>query len=533
MSEQEPLLSQSTQGWGKDNISTRRFSFLLGSLYFGTFLAAMDGTIVSTLLPTISSDLKVLDNISWVATSYLVAYSAFQPLYGKLSDIYGRRNLLILSTLICAGGCYLCSIATGISSLVCGRILNGIGAGGMLSLASITVSDYVPQRMRGLFQGVTNICFASGASCGGIIGSVANRYSTWRAAFRCQIPLLFLSCIVLFLVVKNKTDGAGAGLRRIDFMGSISLATTVCAFMLGVTTGGNQFAWVSWPVFGLFGLFLAMGFLFWYWETKKAPEPVLPIPLLTQRTVLSACLTNFFGSGVLYMFMFYAPIFLTARFNVTPGGISARLVPLFFGAASGSLGSGYWMHKTGKYYKIGVMATTLMLCSCILFLCIPLVPEAISSSAVYHGILFLLLGFTYTGMLTITLVTLIAAAGKQQATATSAQYTFRGAGSSVGVALGASAFQNVLTSELHKRVIGHGAHKAIKKVSKSVGAIRKLPIRFQEPVITAFTHATMACFAVGIVWAAITVLTSASCEEFSLDHQRELEEVANEVVPEV
>lgn len=540
-SESTPLIGHPTH-----KISTFRFVVLLFSLYFGVFLAAVDSTVVSTLLASIASDLKVLDSVSWVATAYLVAYSAFQPLYGKLSDIYGRKAVLMVSIIIFGIGCWVCSIGSTMHPLVVGRLLSGVGAGGMLSMSTITVSDYVPSRQRGIYQGFGNIAFGTGAATGGLFGSAAQAYKGWRFAFSAQVPLALVAFLIVATIMEEKkpthevveTEGDHVVYRnsfeRVDLVGSVTLASAVCLFMLGVTTGGNQFPWASWQVLAFFLGTILMLTLFVHWETTKAVEPVMPIWLLTRRTVLSACLTNFFCTGLTYSLIYYVPIFLTARYNLTPTQISQRIIANFVGVSTGSLGSGIIMHKTGKYWWLGLYSCIGTLFASVMFLAIPFLPETIGGTAWYQDLSFFVLGLNYAAMLTISLVALIASSPENQATATSAQYTFRGAGSSVTISLAASIFSNVLKWDLHKRIVGPGASKIIRKVSKSVEAIREAPKRLQPDIIHSYTSAATAVFILCVVCGIIGAICTGYGEEHALQHdvsRGENDQGAEEIQP--
>jgi MFS family permease len=197
--ERTPLVGDSHSAAEKKPLTGFRFLVVCTSLYFGVFLAALDGTIVTSLLSHIASDLHELGRISWIASAYLAACTAVQPLYGKLSDIYGRKNLLFFCNVTFGIGCLMCGVADGLWMLVLGRVVSGIGGGGLTILSTIAISDIVPLRKRGVFQGIGNIAFGSGAGFGGIFGGLVYESMGWRAAFWLQVPTIVISATLVHM----------------------------------------------------------------------------------------------------------------------------------------------------------------------------------------------------------------------------------------------------------------------------------------------------------------------------------------------
>lgn len=546
--EDTPLLSRkqdnsllaNTQG-----LSHIDFFLLLCALYSGVVLAALDATVVSTLMAHIASDLKALDNISWVATGYTVSYSAFQPLYGKLSDIFGRKKIMVFSTIVFGVGCQICGMANGLPVLVAGRFISGIGAGGMLSTSTITVSDYVPLRSRGVFQGIGNISFGTGASMGGIFGSWATGFGNWRYAFTLQVPLTLAALVIMIWRVRDKkaddseivTSNVHAdhvvhrnSFERVDFFGSLLLVLTLMCFMFSVTMGG-QLGWSSFTIIGGFIGSVIAGSFFYYWEVNVAVEPVLPIDILMHRTVISACLTNFFCSAMVFGVLYYSPIVMTALFDYTYTTLGRLLIANFAGVAIGSVGSGIYMKRTGRYYKMNLSSIAFMVVGLIMFYLMPTLRESIGKSVIYQSLSLFLNGLGYAIMLTVSLIALIAAVPPEsQATSTSAQYTFRGAGSSVGISLAAAMFQHSLHSALVKNVTGKHAKEIIEQVTRSVEVIRQMPKKYQPAIIESYAYAGQNVFLLGLGISVFSLIAAACTEEHSLERH---DPVDNEIQAEV
>lgn len=545
-SERTPLVGRSSDS---TDVPVKRLVILLASLYSGVILAAMDTTIVTTLLGHIASDLRALDNISWVATGYTVAYSAFQPLYGKISDIFGRKLVSVNCTLIFSAGCLMCGIAHGLPMLIAGRFVSGIGAGGMLSMSTITVSDYIPLRKRGIFQGIGNICFGSGAALGGLFGGWLTSIGGWRLAFKAQVPLAVVCALAIYYAVIDKRandseimpgeGGVGHPIKRnsferIDFVGSFALVSTLLLFMVGTTTGGNQFPWFSAPIALFFIGSVAMLYIFYFWESQKAIEPVIPLEIICHRTVMSACLTNFFGSALAYSFLYYGPLFLQAVYGYEYIDVSRCIMINFVGVASGSLGSGLYMRHTGKYWMAGIIASVSMLVSSAMFSAGSLFWFQLTTKHWYQWLAFLIQGAGYASMLTITLIALIAAVTPElQATTTAAQYTFRGAGSSIGISASAAVLQNVLVGQLTGRLPESGEKaKIIFDLTKSVEAIKDVPKKYLPAVIASYKTVESAVFALVSAFALACIVTSIMQGEHVLEASSAEREHIEELVDE-
>lgn len=204
-----------------------------------------DTTIVATLTVPISSSFHSLSLLSWLATAYLVSNAAFQPISGRLTDIYSRRAGLIFSNIFFAAGNLVCGLAKDEWVILLGRIVSGIGGGGLTAISTFVTSDLVPLRKRGVWQGIGNICYGAGGGLGGVFGGWINDTLGWRWAFLIQVPFVVVSCVLVALTLKvpvKESDTAGK-LKRVDFLGAVTLIMTLVTFLLGLNTGGNQVPW--------------------------------------------------------------------------------------------------------------------------------------------------------------------------------------------------------------------------------------------------------------------------------------------------
>ena len=451
----------------------------------------VDTTIVATLTAPISSSFHSFSLLSWLATSYLISNAAFQPLSGRLTDIFSRRTGLIFSNIFFAAGNLICGLAKSEGTIVLGRVIAGIGGGGLTAISTFVTSDLVPLRKRGVWQGIGNICYGAGSGLGGVFGGWINDTLGWRWAFLLQVPLVVVSGILVAVTVRVPVKTTeSAKLKRVDFLGALTLVISLVLLLLGLNTGGNQVSWThpliltSLPLSAVF-----LGF-FIYIEANIASEPVIPVRLLLDRTVFSACLTNWFSTMAVFGLLFYLPLFFQVQgLSATAAGV--RLIPQAIGTSLGSLGSGILMRSTGQYKILSHMSMSLMVLSGILVCTLSL-----TTPSWLPFIYFFLMGTAYGSMLTITLVALISAVDHEHhAVITSASYAFRSTGSTIGITVASAVFQNILKSGLWSRFGGREhAGELIGRIRDSLEEIRHLPTDWIPGVLDAYMDSLRAVF---------------------------------------
>jgi MFS family permease len=442
------------QSDGPPVLSQSQLISIISSLYIGGFLSALDTTVVTTLLSTIASDINAVSQMSWIATSYLLSCSAFQPLYGKLSDIFGRKPLLIFSNVMFALGCLISGYCHNLVGLSVGRFVTGIGGGGLTSLSVITVSDLVPLRKRGVYQGFGNIVFGLGASTGGMWGAFFQKYAGWEWAFYSQVPISLFSMVMIWKSMKLPPGSIGLGiqgskkekLKQVDFIGASLLVTMLLSFMALISFSGNELEIGSSVFWFLTILMISTGVLFVYVELNVAPQPVIPVKLLAYRTVLSSSLVNWFMSMAVFTYLFYVPVFWSSVLGLTPTEIGLRTIANFVGVSMGSYLSGLYMKHTGKYLKFSVIANFITI-----FGVWSLYRSGRDTPDWFQFIELYIPGAGYASSLTVTLLALIASVPlKDQAATTSIQYAFRATGSTIGVSVSSFIFQRSLVTQLQR-----------------------------------------------------------------------------------
>lgn len=489
---------------------------ILVSMYLGILLAALDVSIISTLLSHIASEFNALDKITQIVSAYLLSSATVQPLYGKISDIYGRKSVLVVCNIIFALGCFICGQPNNtFSQLIWGRILQGIGGSGLTSVATITTSDLVSLKDRAFYQGIGNFFYAIGIASGGVIGGVLNDRFNWRFSFMIQVPISALSLLMIIIFMKLPSGSKRytgltnfQKLKAIDWTGSFALM----AFLFSFSYGGS---------YTMYSISFILLLLLIKVETSLThKEPILPIHFLKNRSVFGAAWSNFLCMATSVTCMFYLPMYWTTILELSTTETGLRLTPNFFSTAFGSLGAGIYMKKTGKYYWFLMAFCVVGILGCLRLVFIN--PDIV----VWQQYLCLVVpGFAMSVMITINLLIMIAAVPQEdQAACTSISYAFRSTGSTVGISLAGLIFSKTLHSQLLKRVyplIGEEHSKKtileiIENTEKSSDYI-KTAADWVKPVLkTCFHYALKNTFVFTFVSFFLASAFVSICEEYQL-----------------
>ncbi|KAI5479235.1 MFS general substrate transporter [Pseudohyphozyma bogoriensis] len=442
---------------------------VLGGMWVGTFLSALDGTIVATTLSVIGSEFGVSNSIAWLGTSYLMSQTSFQPLYGRFSDIFGRKPATLFASVVFLLG----SLACGLSKTY--------------PQSSIVTSDLVPLRKRGVYQGLGNVVYALGAAIGGPLGGLLGDTIGWRWAFLIQIPI----CVLHFAIVAWKVDiPSGPGkisdkLKRIDYLGCLSLVASIALLLVGLSLGGNQAPWSAPVVWGTIIGGLAILVLFVVIETYVAKEPLLAPRILFARTPLSVSLTNWFASMAQFGIIYQVPLYFSAVEQTTTSHAGLFLIPNAVFASTASLLCGIYMARTGVYRVMLILLGILGFIG-------PILMTTWQHGSTPQWLYWLSMipgGVGYGGIITVTLVALISAVDpKDMAASTGVSYLFRATGSVLGISLSTSILQNCLRKELPKVITGKHAAKIIHSIRTDVGIIKTLPKEVRQGAIDAFQY---------------------------------------------
>lgn len=407
-----------------------------------------DSTIIATLLVPISSSFSSLKSLSWIGSAYLIGQSITQPLSGRLTDIFGRRTGLIFCNAAFGLGTLLCGVATNEWVLIAGRGVAGVGGGAMLTISMFVIGDLVPLRKRGYIQGILNIVIGAGSGLGGLLGGWINSLWGWRIAFLFQVPLVAVGAILVVFTVNIPVKASEkSAFRRVDYLGSVVLTSSLVLFLLGVNTGGNDLPWTHPLVLTFLPLSGALLIIFVLVEVKIASEPIIPVRLLIDRTVANSCLSFWFAFMAFYGIVYYMPVYLQLLGN-SPTSAGLRFISSSAATAIGAFAAGTMMRATGKYLYFNLANHALLVLGAAL-----MVRLRFDTSPWYPFACLGVFGLGFGGMLVTTLVALVSAVGQEdQAVVTSAAFAFRSTGSAIGLTVASSTFQNLLRLRLHSYI---------------------------------------------------------------------------------
>ncbi|KAA8901893.1 hypothetical protein TRICI_005971 [Trichomonascus ciferrii] len=505
----------------QEPLSTAQKYVLVLVLSITELMVAMEQTVVTASLPQITAALGSADGYTWIGTAYLLATAAVITVYGKLSDIYGRKPMILSAMGFFLIGSAISGAAKDMDMLIGGRALQGVGSGGIQGLVHIIASDMIPLHQRGLFMGFIGTTWMVASCIGPLIGGALTQKGQWRWSFYLNLPIGGVALVAMTFILKIKRTKTAffAGIRRIDFVGIVLSTAATCLLLLALDWGGTKYAWGSKIVicFLVFSGVLFAAFL--VYEALVSKEPLMPLMLFTGRTKAFSLFATFFHSISLMGVVYYLPFLFQSVYSQTPIMASVYVLPeaVIMGLTS-ALG-GIVINKTGRYHEM--MMVGLGLTTAFIGLLSTLNPSSNVARRVTYPMLYgAPVGLNFQSFI-ISLQTRIEK--KDIGVATSAQSFIRVLGLSVGIAIGGVAFQNKVT-ELAKQ----GGNETLEKLlsgnaPSSVNAIRKLPDTLKQTAIEYYSRAFQVMFYVMIGMAGAGFLCTLLIKQHSLRMQDEQE----------
>jgi EmrB/QacA subfamily drug resistance transporter len=331
-------------------------SVIIG-LMLAILLGALDQTIVSVSLPMMSADLQGADLLAWVVSGYLIAVAVATPIYGKLGDLYGRRVMLSSAIIIFLLGSIGSALAESMTTLVAARIAQGLGGGGLISVAQAIIADVVAPRERGRYQGYISAAFAVASVSGPLAGGLLTQYLSWRWVFWINVPLgllaLFISRRALALLIVPHIK------RPIDYTGAVLLSAGLSALLIGVTRVGQGTSWVDSDNLLLFAAALACLAAF-VWQEQRSAEPIIPLSLFRNPTVAISCAILFIAFFQIIALSVLIPLRLQMLTDLGADGAALRLVPLSLAIPTGAFFGGRMTTRTGHVKKIQLVGAVIV-----------------------------------------------------------------------------------------------------------------------------------------------------------------------------
>ncbi|KAG0068533.1 hypothetical protein BGZ89_004583 [Linnemannia elongata] len=456
-------------------------------------LAALDNTIVATALPQISSDFNAQSQMAWIATAYLLAYTAFQSLYGRLSDIFGLKPMYLGASVIFLIGSIGCGAASSMIMLIIFRAVQGIGGAGLLSIMMIMVSvmfNDINERAR--YQTLAYLAFGVSGICGPLLGGVFVEHSTWRWCFYMNIPIGVFAILLVFKFYQipfERTESLQKKLRRVDYFGVLIIIGAVLCLLLPLNWGGTAYAWNSAVIISLFcvmGVLIAV----LVFVEQRAAEPIIPMYLFLNREVALLVTVNFLTGLIFNGCGFYVPLYfqVVQATSVTDSGL--RLMPAVLGAVFSTGASGFLLAKVKDYRRFITLGAATLTLSVGLFI---LFDEhtSLAKQLIFVLIMGLGQGFIYQNCV---LACQDCTDAKDMAVATGFVVFINSIGNAVGVAVCAAVINNALTTNLAKLPESSQAVFRELNVIENINVIFTLPEELRAEVVHAYALAFQTLF---------------------------------------
>jgi len=474
-------------------------------------LGAFDGTVVATLLTPIGSEFEASNQSSYIGTAYLLSVCCFTPLYGRLADILGRKGAMLLALSLFGSGTIFCGMATSMNALIAARAVAGMGGGGVMTVSSIAVTDLIPLKQRGLYQGMANILYGLGAALGGPLGGWVNDMFGWRSAFYMQTPVLIFSFALVATKVNIRLPDDVQNqpvldkLRRIDFLGSLTLVGAVGCFLLSFSLKSTEeMDWSNPWIVGLFVSSAVFLILFILVERFWAPYPVMPMRLITQRTPLAVSISNLLISMTAFSMLYNAPLYFSAVRLNSSAVAGLHLLPHSVSIPIGSVFAGWIMRRTGKLYTLTLISSFMAVLASVLAS-----GWNENSSALHLWLDLIPQGFGMASFITTSLIAMIAGVYREDmAVATGITYLFRTTGQVLGVSLSGAVLQTVLLQKLRERIHGPNSDSIIHDIRHNAQMIPNLEPRLRKAAVDSYADALRVVF---ICQAAICLLAFLAC----------------------
>jgi EmrB/QacA subfamily drug resistance transporter len=335
---------------------------IISGVLLAMFLAALDQTIVATALPTIGRELHNVTDLPWVVTAYLLAATAATPLYGKFSDIHGRRVTMLFGIATFMVGSLICALAPNMLVLIVARGLQGLGGGGLISLAQTVVADVAAPRERGRYQAYFAAVFTSSSLAGPVLGGVIAEHLHWSVIFWINLPLGLLAYVITSRTLRRLPRNDHW--HRLDMLGAALITAASVTLMLALNWGGVRYAWTSPQLLSLFVGSLVLWGLFTT-RLLTAEEPLIPLSVLRNGVVRAGTISSCFGMGTLIAMTVFMPLYFEAVMGLTAGQSGLALIPLSVSVVLGATLVGRRLAHVVHYKRLPLVGLLIATGGCI------------------------------------------------------------------------------------------------------------------------------------------------------------------------
>ncbi len=493
----------------KTQLTHRQLLVVFSGLMLGMLLAALDQTIVATALPTIVGDLHGLSHLSWVVTAYLLTSTAVAPLYGKISDLYGRRLVFQVAIAVFLVGSALSGLSQTMGELIAFRAIQGVGGGGLIVLAMTIVGDLVSPRERGRYQGYFGAVFGLSSVAGPLIGGFLVQGPGWRWVFYVNVPVGLLALIVTSIVLPENTSRRR---HRVDYLGAVLMVAGVSALLLMTVWGGVTYPWSSWQVMslGAAGVLFLILFLF---AESKASEPIMPLSLFHLKVFDVASAASFSVGLLMFGSIIYIPLYLQVVHGLSPSKSGLLMIPLMLGVVLVSVLSGQVIARVGRYKAFPVAGAVLVTVGMYLLSLL----GAHTSYVVASGYMFVVGAGIGATMQVLVLAVQNAVPPSQMGAGTALVSFFRSMGGAFGTAIFGTILASRLAHELRSLApAGLNPAKLTSGMEGSPSQLAALPPQVHNLVIEAFVRSLHSVFLSGLPVGVVALALALALPEIHL-----------------
>ncbi|WP_084129891.1 MDR family MFS transporter [Demequina sp. NBRC 110055] len=460
----------------------RHILLMFIGLMTAMLLAALDQTIFATALPTVVGDLNGVDHMLWVTTAYILAATIMMPIYGKMGDLIGRKSLFMIAISLFMVGSVVGALSQGMTELIVGRAIQGLGGGGLMILSQAIIADVVPARERGRYMGVMGGVFALASVAGPLLGGWFTESIGWQWCMWINVPLGIIALVSATLFLKLPTPDRSKA--RIDVAGMLLLAIASAALVLASSWGGHTYPWGSWQIIGLFALTVLAGLAFVLVE-RSAAEPVMPLHLFTKRNFVLTTAAGLLTGIVMFGTLAYMPTYLQMVAGVSATEAGLLMIPMMGCMLVTSIISGRYVTRTGRY-KWLPMVGAMFLGAAMVLLSTMTWTQPIWVTCIYLGLMGIGLGMT---MQILVLVVQNTFPITMVGTATAANNYFRQIGASLGAAVVGSVFTDRLIDLLGERLPASASGSMDDLNSLTPEAVSELPTQMHDIIVSSYNDA--------------------------------------------
>ncbi|KAF2681833.1 multidrug resistance protein fnx1 [Lentithecium fluviatile CBS 122367] len=490
--------------------SKLKIALIMLSLGIAVLLVAIDITIVTTALPTIAEHFNSAAGYTWVGSAYLIANSAATPIWGKVSDIWGRKPILLVTNAIFFVGSLLAAVSVNMDMLIAARVIQGIGGGGLIVLVNITISDLFAMRDRGAYFGIIGGVWALASSLGPVVGGALTQKVSWRWCFYINLPFDGLAFLIILFVLDVHTPKTPLrqGLKAVDWLGAFTMVGGTIMLLLGLEFGGVTYPWNSATVICLivFGA-ITIG-LFFVVEQRFAPYPLMPLDIFFKRSNMAALGVCFFHAFVFISGSYFLPLYFQAVLGATPILSGVYLLPTALSLSFLSAFTGIFIKKTGQYLPCIWFGFFMMTLGFGLF--IDLGPNSSWAKIIIYQIIA---GIGVGPNFQSPLIALQSLVPKRDIATATATFGFvRNLGSAISVVVGSVVFNNELIAKQPMLQASLGPQTAAAfgggSAGANVGLIQSLPDNEKAIARLAFSESLSTMWIVYVAFSATGLVVS-------------------------